>query len=79
MSKATTTQAGVAYITCSQAAKREGVTPGRIRALLGQKRIPGAKMLGPIWMIPEGFQVLPSKKRTRGLQKIGGGAGKGRP
>ena len=65
-----TTIQGVTYLTTTEAAKKAKVIPQRIRALLAQHRIPGAKRHGPNWMIPSDFVVLPADKRRRRLDKM---------
>lgn len=57
-------------ITVSQAAARHGVTPRRIQALAEAGRIPGAIKKGPIWLLPDGFTVLPAPKRKHPMVKI---------
>ena len=59
------------WLTVAQAAKQEGVSAGRIKALLAQHRIAGAKKHGPVWMIPADFKVQRAPKRNRGMAKIG--------
>ena len=58
------------YISTSAAAKQEGVSVQRIKGLLAQHRISGAKKHGGVWFIPKGFTVLPSKQRTRAMAKM---------
>jgi hypothetical protein len=50
-------------IDTAAAARKLGVNLQRIRALLAQRRIPGARLLGRQWFIPEDFEVTPG---TRG-------------
>jgi excisionase family DNA binding protein len=50
-------------ISSKEAAKRMGVTISRIQALLRQRRIRGARLVGRTWLIPEDFEVNPG---TRG-------------
>jgi excisionase family DNA binding protein len=50
-------------ITSKEAAERMGVTISRIQALLRQRRIRGARLVGRTWLIPENFEV---KAGTRG-------------
>jgi len=50
-------------ISSKEAAKRMGVTISRVQALLRQRRIPGARLVGRTWLIPENFKVKPG---TRG-------------
>lgn len=60
----------IGYIGVTQAARIAGVCPQRIRALLAQHRIDGARRLGPIWVIPTGFTVAPAAKRRHKMAKI---------
>jgi methylase of polypeptide subunit release factors len=50
-------------IDTAAAAARLGVNLQRIRALLGARRIPGARLVGRQWFVPEDFKVTPG---TRG-------------
>jgi hypothetical protein len=50
-------------IDTAAAAAKLGVNLQRMRALLVQRRIPGARRLGRQWFIPENFKVMPG---TRG-------------
>jgi excisionase family DNA binding protein len=50
-------------ISTAEAAAKLGVNLQRIRALLSDRRIPGAKRIGRQWFIPKGFVVTPG---TRG-------------
>lgn len=59
------------WLTVRQAAQQEGVSEGRIKALLAQHRIPGAKKHGPVWMIPADFTVTRAAQRNRSMAKIG--------
>jgi hypothetical protein len=52
------------------AAARHNVTQRRIQLLIKQGRIPGAEMIGGIWLLPADFTILPPPKRNRTLQKI---------
>jgi hypothetical protein len=51
----------IKYITLREAAKTLSVTPGRMRQLVGQERIPGARKVetpaGSYWEVPEDFKV----------------------
>lgn len=60
------------YWTTTEAARDRKVCEQRIRCLLKQKRIPGAKRHGNVWMIPKGFTVLPAERRKRALERAGG-------
>ena len=56
------------------AAAKLGVNPEYIRALLAQRRIPGAKFIGRQWLVPEDFVVIPGTRgpeprKTRHEQK----------
>ncbi len=50
-------------LSTADAAKRLGLTPGRIRELCIARRIKGARLVGRTWLIPENFEVTPG---TRG-------------
>jgi hypothetical protein len=50
-------------IDLAEAARRLGVDPSRVRALCRQRRIPRARLVGRVWMIPDDFEVTPG---TRG-------------
>lgn len=47
-------------ITTTQAAK-PGLGARRLRTLCATGRIPGAQLLGGIWLLPEAFVVAPGK------------------
>lgn len=57
-------------LTAREAAAAHDVTPRRIQKLAEAGRIPGAEKKGPIWLVPEGFSVLPPPKRKRAMAKI---------
>ncbi len=59
-----------APITCAQAAARHNVSRRRIQVLAQQGRIPGAKLHGNTWLIPDNFRVTPPPLRARKLEKI---------
>jgi excisionase family DNA binding protein len=46
-------------ISAEEAASRLGVDPTRVRVLLRQRRIKGARLIGARWHIPEHFTVTP--------------------
>lgn len=50
-------------IDTAAAAAKLGVNLQRIRALLAQRRIPGARLVGRQWFVPEDLSVTPG---TRG-------------
>jgi excisionase family DNA binding protein len=56
-------------ISTAEAAARFGVTPRRIQKLIQQGRIPAAKMVGGVWILPENFSILPPARSHR-PQKI---------
>jgi hypothetical protein len=49
-------------ITLAEAAKRQGVTPERIRVLCVQRRIPGARLTGKVWRVPVEFTITPGSR-----------------
>jgi hypothetical protein len=50
-------------IDAATAAAKLGVNVQRLRLLCRQRRIPGARLIGRTWMLPENFEVTPG---TRG-------------
>jgi excisionase family DNA binding protein len=61
-------------INVTAAAAKLGVNPEHIRALLVQRRIPGAQFIGRQWLVPEDFVVIPGTRgpeprKTRHEQK----------
>jgi methylase of polypeptide subunit release factors len=50
-------------INAADAAAKLGVSGQRIRALLAQRRIAGARLIGQRWFVPDDFTVKPG---TRG-------------
>lgn len=49
-------------ISSQQAAEQIGVSISRIQALLRQRRISGARLVGRVWMVPEDFRVTPGSR-----------------
>ena len=49
-------------IKVAEAAARLEVTTARIQQLCRAQRIPGARLHGRIWLIPENFTVRPGKR-----------------
>ena len=47
-------------ITISQAA-RPGLGARRLRTLCSQGRVPGAKLLGSVWVLPAGYSISPGR------------------
>lgn len=58
-------------ISVADAAARHDVTPRRIQTLIAENRIPGARKIAGVWLLPADFTVLPPPKRSRKLVKIG--------
>ncbi|NLX18714.1 MAG: helix-turn-helix domain-containing protein [Desulfobulbus sp.] len=52
------------YETAEEAAKRWGISVRWVQALCRGRRIPGAKQLGRIWLIPQGA-ARPADQRFR--------------
>lgn len=48
-------------ITITEAANRLGIPARTLRHWCRQGRVPGAKMVGPIWLVPIGAQIDRSK------------------
>lgn len=57
-------------ISTADAAKRHGVNVRRIQKLIQQQRIPGAEMIGGVWVLPNDFVILAPPKRRRAPMKI---------
>ncbi len=53
-------------IDVATAAKQLGVDVSRVRVLCRERRIPGARLVGRTWMIPQEFKVTPG---TRGPKR----------
>jgi excisionase family DNA binding protein len=49
-------------ISTAEAAVKLGVNLQRVRALLSQRRIPGARRIGRQWFVPENFSVTPGSR-----------------
>jgi hypothetical protein len=52
-------------ISATEAAKRLGLDPSRIRILCRQRRIPRARLVGRTWIIPDDFEIAPPKGRAK--------------
>ena len=54
----------------AEAAQRLGVSLRRMQALCAARRVPGARLIGRNWMIPEDATITPGKRgpaiQTRG-------------
>ena len=49
-------------ITAQDAAAKSGVTVQRLRVLCRERRIPGARLIGRQWFVPEDFEVTPGER-----------------
>lgn len=49
-------------ITAQEAAEKRGVSIRRIQLLCRQRRIPGARYVGRVWLLPEDFTITPGKR-----------------
>jgi hypothetical protein len=49
-------------ITLADAAQSLGLSLRRVQQLCAQRRIPGARLIGKVWMLPERFTVTPGKR-----------------
>jgi excisionase family DNA binding protein len=46
-------------LSVAEVAKQLGVDRSRVRVLCRQRRIPGAKLVGRIWLLPDHFKITP--------------------
>jgi hypothetical protein len=46
------------FMPLNDAAERLGVTPGRLRQLCGQGRVPGATKFAGAWFLPKPLRIL---------------------
>lgn len=49
-------------IPISHAAKARGISARRLQALCRARRIPGARLIGRIWFLPESYVVTPGAR-----------------
>jgi excisionase family DNA binding protein len=49
-------------LTTEAAARRLGISMRRMQQLLRQRRVPGAKLVGRTWQVPEDFAVTPGRR-----------------
>ena len=49
-------------ITLKQAAAARGVSLRRLQTLCRWRRIPGARFIGRVWMVPPDFKVTPGHR-----------------
>lgn len=52
------------YMSCSEAAKKWGISERRVQILCRENRIPGVSKLGYMWLIPKDAEK-PFDKRKR--------------
>lgn len=60
-------RAGVSNLTADLAAKELGVSGARVRKLLAEGRVRGARKIGRDWVVPTPVQVLPAKRGPVGV------------
>ncbi len=60
-------RAGVSNLTADLAAKELGVSGARVRKLLGDGRIKGARKIGRDWLVPAPVKVEPAADRAVGV------------
>lgn len=53
-------------ISAKEAARILGVTDARVRVLCRQKRIPGAKIIGSVWVLPDHPVVIAGTRKRPG-------------
>lgn len=44
------------------AAKARGISARRLQALCRQRRIPGARLIGRLWFLPENYSITPGAR-----------------
>lgn len=49
-------------LTTAEAALRLKVSQERVRVLCKQRRIPGARLVGRLWLLPAEFKVTPGSR-----------------
>lgn len=49
-------------LTTDEAAECAGLSRLRIQQLCKARRIPGARLQGRVWLIPENFEIKPGKR-----------------
>ena len=54
------------WVTVAEAAEQLGVSAGRIRQLLGQGRVHGARRSGRDWLIPTPVDIQPGVRGPAG-------------
>lgn len=52
------------YISCTEAAKKWGISERRVQVLCGENRIPGVTRFSRLWLIPQNAQK-PMDGRTK--------------
>ena len=58
------------YVSGPEAAAMVGISSSRMRALCRQGRVPGARLIGGAWIVPERFKITPADPRRRRPGKI---------
>jgi hypothetical protein len=49
-------------LTSEEAAAKLGITLRRMQQLLRQRRVPGARLIGRVWHVPEDFTITPGSR-----------------
>ncbi len=57
------------YLTLKEASEKWGLSPRWINAMCSQKRIPGAEMIGKMWVIPDNAECPNDRRVTSGKYK----------
>lgn len=58
-------------ISIAEAAERLQVSKRRLQKLAQQGRIPGARQIAGVWILPDEFSIAPPPRRNRKLDKLG--------
>lgn len=64
---------GVSNLTADLAARELGVSGARVRKLLSQGRIRGARKIGRDWVVPTPVQVMPAARELVDMEGARGG------
>lgn len=65
------------YQTVTEAAKSLGITRGRLHQLIQARRVPGAKKVGSVWIVPDPIRLKPGL--NRGLPGVASSRPKSNP
>ena len=49
-------------IPIAEAAAQRGICLRSLQTLCKNRRVPGAKLIGRLWMLPENFTITPGKR-----------------